>query len=47
MAWRICLCAYSSIFHEVGTYPEGNKGGLNIVAPSKICTAKGTINRYS
>ena len=31
---------YSDISHEVGTYPEGNKGGLAIVPPSKICTAK-------
>ena len=37
---------YSNISHEVGTYPEGNKGGLVIVPPSKICTAKMTINRW-
>ena len=37
---------YSNISHEVGTYPAGNKGGLVIVPPSKICTAKRTINRW-
>ena len=34
------LSMYSNIFHEVGTYPEGNKGCLVIVPPSKIGTAK-------
>ena len=37
------LSMYSDISHEV-TYPEGNEGGLAIVPPSKICTAKVTIN---
>ena len=38
------LSMYSNISYEVGTYPEGNKRGLAIVPPSKICTAKMTIN---
>ena len=38
------LFMYSNISHEVGTYPDGNKGGLVIVPPSRICTAKRTIN---
>ena len=38
------MSMYSNISHEVGTYPEGNKGGLAIVPPFKTCTAKITIN---
>ena len=34
------LSMYSNISHEVGTYPEGNKGGLAIVPPSKFVQQK-------
>ena len=34
------LSMYSNNSHEIGTYPEGNKGGLAIVPSSKILYSK-------